>query len=53
MKPKVVHVFTKKMLKTQYHLAEFNKPLTQGNKLPDHIIEKPAEEMDRLSNAGL
>lgn len=39
------------MLKTQYHLAEFNRPITEGTKLPEHIIEKPA--MDRNQNPGL
>lgn len=41
---KTVHIYTKKLLKTQYHLASFNKPLTEGQQLPAHIVEQPAEE---------
>jgi len=36
-------VYTKKMLKTQYHLATFNKPVTRSASLPAHIIEQPAD----------
>ena len=46
-----MHVFTKKMLKTQYHLASFNKPLSQSNSLPEHIVELPAEMQNASSYA--
>jgi hypothetical protein len=42
------------MLKVQYHLAEFNKPISQGNVLPKHIVERPAEDKNLGgSNPGI
>jgi hypothetical protein len=41
------------MIKNQYHLATFNKPLTESSKLPAHVIERPAdlEEQQRIDGA--
>lgn len=38
------------MVKNSYHLATFNKPLTDQFKIPSHVIERPInqEEQDRL-----
>ena len=43
MQPRTINVYTKKMVKNQYHLATFNKPITDSSKLPAHVIEKPAD----------
>ena len=43
MTDSLIPVHTRKMLKTQFHLAHFDKPITTDSaSIPSHIIERPA-----------